>query len=36
MDLRQVFEHKKIKFFTQQPFMDCSTSQVACQSDKNL
>jgi len=37
MDLSQDFGHKKIKFFAaQQPFMECSTSQVDCQSEKSL
>ncbi|MBU8792561.1 hypothetical protein KM885_17745 [Oceanobacillus caeni] len=36
MDLRQVFGHKKIKFFCTTTIMDCSTSQVDCQSEKIL
>jgi hypothetical protein len=27
---------KRLSFFAQQPFMDCSTSQVDCQSEKSL
>ncbi len=27
---------KRLSFFAQQPFMDCSTSQVDCQSEKIL
>lgn len=37
VDLSQDSGHKKIKFFSaQQPFMECSTSQVDCQSEKSL
>ena len=37
LDLSQDSGHKKIKFFSaQQPFMECSTSQVDCQSEKSL
>lgn len=37
LDLCQDSGHKKFKLFSaQQPFMECSTSQADCQSEKSL